>query len=129
MASWPLGLPLPSDPSWRRRAAAWVSHLLPGTVLTACPALTEHPRAAGRVAWVYWRAVQTARGRDERGPLSMSAAIPADLLAGLLPEDDVALVRALQVPVDTATSARAIERRLEDLAAVGPHLPTHFLSG
>src|SRR5699024_10969092 len=74
-AMWPLDLP-PYDHRdwWARKAAAWVSRLLPPEAGQAVPELHVRPRAAGRVAWRWMHASLNARGRD-LGTLSMSAVI------------------------------------------------------
>lgn len=122
---WPLDLP-PHDHRdwWARRAAAWCSALLPPEAATAVPELHVHPRAAGRVAWRWMHASLDARGRDMH-TLAMSRVIPPGELDGLLAGEDIAMLRALDVPA--ATAAREdLERRLEELAAVGPHLPRTY---
>ncbi|MBV2364248.1 hypothetical protein [Streptomonospora nanhaiensis] len=123
---WPLELP-PYDPAdwWARRAAAWVAGLLPMEITRAVPELHVRPRAAGRVAWVWWQAVLAARGRD-MAALSMSAVVPHGLLEGLLPDDDIALLRAIQVPMDETTPAEEIERTLGYLRTVGSRLPVRY---
>ena len=119
---WP---PTPGRHDYPVRVAAWVCRLVPDMLLRAVPALSEHPRAAGRVSWYCAQATLTARGREDGVPISMSAAIPPGALDGLLPDDDVALLRGLQLPVDTTTPASVIRARLEALAEVGPTLPRH----
>lgn len=124
--TWPLDLP-PHDPGdwWAGKAAAWVSALLPPEVATAVPDLHVRPRAAGRVAWRWMHASLDARGRD-MDTLAMSKVIPQGELDGLLSGDDVAMLRALDVPADTTTPREELERRLEELRAVGPRLPRTY---
>lgn len=124
--TWPLDLP-PPDPRdwWAGRAAAWVSALLPPEVATAVPDLHVRPRAAGRVAWRYMHASLDARGRD-MGTLSMTAVIPASELDGLLDADDIAMLRALEIPADTTTPRADLEQRMDELRVVGKHLPVRY---
>lgn len=122
---WPLDLP-PYDHRdwWARHAAAWASMLLPPEASTAVPELHTHPRAAGRIAWRWMHASLDARGRDMH-TLAMSAVIPASDLDGLLGDGDAAMLRALQVAASTAPRDE-LERRLEELRAVGPKLPVRW---
>lgn len=119
---WP---PSPGQPGYPMRVAAWVCRLVPAELIRAVPSLSEFPRAAGRVSWYCAQATLTARGRDDGVPISLSAAIPPGALDGLLPEEDVVLLRGLQLDVDTTTPAETIRRRLEALARIGPTLPRH----
>jgi hypothetical protein len=122
----PTWLP-PYDDSdrWARRAAAWAASLLPPELTRAVPELATRPRAAGRVAWYWMLATLAARGRDQE-TLSMSAVIPCGALDGLLGEDDTAMLRALEVPLDRDTPASELEKRLEELREVGHRLPVKF---
>ncbi|MFC3996541.1 hypothetical protein ACFOVU_11485 [Nocardiopsis sediminis] len=56
----------------------------------------------------------------------MSAVISPDAHGGTLPDEDIAVVRGLELDVDTFTPAAEFERRLEPLRIVGPHLPKHM---
>ncbi|CAM3939583.1 hypothetical protein NORO109296_14490 [Nocardiopsis rhodophaea] len=117
-------------PDYAQRAAAWVVELLPPALPTAVGGLYTHPLAAGRVAWVVARAMLDARRRDDTTtPLAMSAVVPAGLLNGLLPDDDIHLLRGLELPVDTKIPLQVLEERLRVLGEVGSHLPKHFVSG
>lgn len=122
---WPLDLP-PYDHRdwWAQHAAAWTSMLLPPEAAQAVPELHTHPRAAGRVAWRWMSASLDARGRDT-GTLAMSRVIPAGHLNGLLGDEDIAMLRALQIPASTAPRDE-LERRLEELREVGPRLPVKW---
>lgn len=111
-----------------RRIAAWVTLLVEPALLQAVPALAEHPRAAGRVAWATTQAIIHARGRDDDAPLAMSAVIGPDLLTGLLPDEDVAMLRAVELDISDAPDAGVLVERLERLTEAGPHLPRHFLT-
>ncbi|GAA1749030.1 hypothetical protein [Streptomonospora arabica] len=92
---WPLDRP-PYDHRdwWVRKAAAWVSRLLPPEAGQAVPELHVRPRAAGRVAWRWMHASLNARGRD-LGTLSMSSVISREQLDGILPDTDIDQLRAL----------------------------------
>jgi hypothetical protein len=122
----PTWLP-PYNPSdrWARRAASWAASLLPLEITRAVPELSTRPRAAGRVAWYWATATLAARGRDQE-TLSMSAVIPCGALDGLLGEDDIAMLRALEVPLDRDTPPSELEQRLEDLRRIGHRLPVKF---
>jgi hypothetical protein len=122
----PTWLP-PYDDSdrWARKAAAWAASLLPPEITRAVPELSTRPRAAGRVAWYWATATLAARGRDQE-TLSMSAVIPKGALDGILPDEDIALLRALEVPLDRDTPASELERRLEELRRIGRRLPVKF---
>lgn len=125
--SWPQNLPAYDHGDWwAKSAAAWAASLLPPEITDAVGELHVRPRAAGRVAWRWMHASLDARGRDV-GMLSMSRVVPAGLLEGILPADDIALLRALQVPPDTTTPRAEIERRLQELSEVGRRgLPVRY---
>lgn len=120
--------PHPKVSHYPRRIAAWVCLLLEPGLLQAVPALAEYPRAAGRVAWATTQAIINARGRDDEGPLAMSAIIGPDLLTGLLPDEDVAMLRAVELDISDAPDAGVLVERLKRLTEVGRHLPRHFLT-
>jgi hypothetical protein len=126
MMAWPFGLP-PYDRSdhWARRAAAWAASLLPTEIIRAVPDLAVWPRAAGRVAWYHTTATLAARGRAMDN-LAMSAVVPVHALDGLLTPEDVSLIRDIEVPVDRSTPTWELERRLEELQAVGKWLPAKW---
>ncbi|WP_304455880.1 hypothetical protein [Nocardiopsis sp. YSL2] len=123
---------LPSPPSPRvtgypRRAAAWVCLLVDTTLLRACPALAAYPRAAGRVAWATTRAVVSARGLGETDAvLSMSSVISPELLEGWLPEEDIAVLRGLQLDIREVPDEDELKQRLILLREAGPRLPRYF---
>lgn len=124
-------IPYPPNPkvsNYPRRIAAWVTLLVEPGLLQAVPALSEYPKAAGRVAWATTQAIIHARGRDEEGPLAMSAVIGPGLLTGLLPDEDVAMLRAVELDISGAPDAGVLVERLERLSEVGPTLPRHFLT-
>jgi hypothetical protein len=124
-------IPAPPNPratDYPRRVAAWVPRLIEPALLRAVPSLHDRPRAAGRVAWATTQAIIRARGLDEEGPLSMSAVIGPDLLAGLLPKEDIAHLRALQLDIADAPAGPMLRRRLELLRVAGPTLPRHFIT-
>jgi hypothetical protein len=121
--------PSPNVTHYPRRAAAWATTLLEPALLQAVPALAEYPKAAGRVAWATTQAIIHARGRDDPGPLAMSAVIGPDLLTGLLPDEDIALLRAIELDIAAAPDAAVLVQRLERLRQAGQHLPRHFITG
>lgn len=94
-----------------------------GTAAPAPPPARLPP--TGRIGWAVARATLLARGREEGVPLSMSAVIPAERLRGALTEQDIARVRAVQLPLDTHSSAEALRQRMDALAAASGNLPVH----
>jgi hypothetical protein len=58
--------------------------------------------------------------------LAMSAVVPVHALDGLLTPEDVSLIRDIEVPVDRSTPTWELERRLEELQAVGKWLPAKW---
>jgi hypothetical protein len=120
--------PHPRASDYRERVSAWVVQLLEPTLYQAVPALIDHPQAAGKVAQVTAQALINARGRDETDvPLSLSAVINRNLLDGLLPTDDIALLRNLQLDIRDAAGPAELKQRLERLDQVGP-LPRHLVT-
>jgi hypothetical protein len=117
--------PHPRASDYRQRVSAWVERLLEPALVQAVPALIEHPQAAGKVAQVTAQALITARGREELDvPLSMSAVIGRDLLDGLLPSDDLALLRSLQLNVRDAAGSAKLKQRLGQMGPLPRHLVT-----
>ncbi|MEU0237738.1 hypothetical protein ABZ234_08600 [Nocardiopsis sp. NPDC006198] len=120
--------PHPRVSNYPRRAAAWVTLMVEPALVRAVLELAEYPLAAGRVAWVSALAIAAARGREETHvPLSMSAVIPAPLLAEVFPDQATAQLRSVALDIGDAPSPAVLRRRLEHLAQAGPHLPVHFL--
>jgi len=111
---------------YQRRVAAWVALLVDGPLLRAVPALAEYPRAAGRVAWRTTQALIRAHGTEDMGPIALSAVIPAHDLDGLLPEQDVQMLRALELDPSQAPGPDVLRQRIERMREVGP-LPTHVV--
>lgn len=110
-----------------RRAAAWVSLMIEPTLMRAVPALAEYPRAAARVAWRSTHALIRARGTEETGMLAMSNVVPEGELDGWLPEDDIAVLRTLELDPAEGPGPDVLRQRLERLSEAGP-LPHHFLT-
>lgn len=120
----------PGDADFGHRMAAWACRLVEPRLIRAVPALAEYPRAAARVAWVTTRAIISARGRDEEDvPLAMSAVVPPNLLTGLLPAENIDMLRAVQLDITDAPPPDVLKSRLEYLAQVGDTLPRHFSRG
>lgn len=126
MHPWPPPDPRRSD--FRARITAWVETLVEPSLVRAVPSLAEWPQAAGRVAWRTTLAVIHARGKDDAGVLSMSAVIPPGDLSGLMPEEDIATLRALMLDPAEAPDAAALRARLGYLEQFGKHLPRHYLT-
>jgi len=124
-----MSLPRPPDlesGDFTREVSAWVVCTLEGTLLRAVPSLAEHPRAAGRVAWFATQAIIYARGKQDLGLVSMSAAIADGALDGALPEEDIIVLRGLQRDPAEAPGAEELVKRLEYLERVGGRLPRHI---
>ena len=60
------------------------------------------------------------------GPIALSAVIPAHDLDGLLPEQDVQMLRALELAPEQAPGPDVLRQRLDRLREAGS-LPTHVV--
>lgn len=93
-----------------------------GVLLRAVPALAEHPLARRMHGLV----LDPRSEQKGLGPTSISAAIPDCAFEGLLPAEDIMVLRGLQLDPSEGLCAEELRARLTYLEQIGAGLPRHI---